>query len=337
MPATAVTGHFSERRSSIRTEAAWLICVLAATVLEKKLRPLPDHECFAEGFRAHSITLGVLWCPITIFFGFGPGCLQPTKVPLGPGSTYHPLSLSHPSQFSPSPSPHIRIIDSVPSLTPASQVCLLSPAFPPLLSHLHEIRLYMSLKSIYNTANMSPQTPGTPSPDTVTSTHIETASPLYFKPYGTSEGHTTFLNYRNPDNSTAGGSGVSHRVSIGHSDDVDSMTYDPNSAEFKHRSVHKSPEGEFKPKTTGADLSRHRSSPLGNVGLASNAMLGNKKTGHDAIDDMSNQVQMRPRAWSEQPLVLAGIWLGIVGLVYVGWVYLGRFNRDGKRSLIEIL
>ena len=196
----------------------------------------------------------------------------------------------------------------------------------------------MSLKSLYNTTNMSPQTSGTSSSDIVTSTHIETASPLHFEPYGTSEGHTTFLNYRNPDNSAAGGSGVSHRVSIGHSDDVDSMTYDPNSAEFKHRSVHKNPDAEFKSKTTDADPSRRRrSSVVGNVGLTSNAILGNQKTGHDAIDDMSNQVQMRPRAWSEQPLVLAGIWLGIVGLLYVGWVYLGRFNRDGKRSLIEIL
>lgn len=196
----------------------------------------------------------------------------------------------------------------------------------------------MSLKSIYNAANMSPQTPGTPSTDIVPSTHIETASPLHFEPYGTSEGHTTFLNYRNPDNSTAGGSSASHGVSIGHSDDVDSMTYDPNSAEFKHRSVHKNTDAEFEPKTKGADPSRRRrSSSVGNVGLTSNTMLGNQKTGHDAIDDMSNQVQARPRAWNEQPLVLAGIWLGIVGLVYVGWVYLGSFNRDGKRSLIEIL
>lgn len=198
----------------------------------------------------------------------------------------------------------------------------------------------MSLKSIYKTANMSPQTPGTPSTEVISSTHIETTSPLHFEPYGTSEGHPTFLNYRNPDNSTAGGS--SQGVSIGHSDDVDAMTYDLNSAEFKKRSVHKSPKrdigAEFEPRTTGADPSRRRrSSSVGNVGLTSNAMLGNQKTGHDAIDDMSNQVQKRPRAWSEQPLVLAGIWLGIVGLVYVGWVYLGSFNRDGKRSLIEIL
>lgn len=196
----------------------------------------------------------------------------------------------------------------------------------------------MSLKSIYNTANMSPQTPGSPSPDVGTSTHMEAASPLHFKPYGTSEGHSTFLNYRNLDNSAAGGSGVSHGDSTGHSDDVDSMTYDPNSADFKHRSVHKNTDAEFEPKTTGADPSRRRrSSSVGNVGLTSKAMLGNQKTGHDAIDDMSNQAQATPRAWSEQPLVLAGIWLGIVGLVYIGWVYLGRFDRDGKRSLIEIL
>lgn len=202
----------------------------------------------------------------------------------------------------------------------------------------------MSLKSIYNTANMSPQTPGTPlsGDEIISSTHIESASsadsPLHFEPYGTSEGHSTFLNYRNPDNSTAGGSDVS----IGHSDDIDAAPYGSNSAEFKHRSVHKSnhrnPDAEFEPKITGADPSRrHSSSSVGNVGLTSNAMLGSQKTGHDAIDDMSNQIQMRQRAWSEQPLVLAGIWLGIVGLVYVGWVYLGKFNQDGKRSLIEIL
>lgn len=101
----------------------------------------------------------------------------------------------------------------------------------------------------------------------------------------------------------------------------------------------------------GADPNRRRSmlssSNFVNGPLLKDGSLGHLKTGHEAVDDLSNSFLrsrmgswMRgsriglDRPWSGQPLVLAMMWLGFVAMVYAGWRYLGEFNPEGKRSLV---
>lgn len=174
------------------------------------------------------------------------------------------------------------------------------------------------------------QTPGTPLPFETNDSNIE-SPPLVFPPYESAEGHPTFLNYRNPEGAAIGG--ATGEAATGHSGAVNQTAYsDPTSSEFKHRKLASSDHTNI-----SADPDRRRSSAnsnVANVGLTSNGLLGNQKTGHDAVEDMSKS---QTRSWSEQPLLMGLMTVGVAAMLWCGWAFLAGFNQAGKREMIVSL